>query len=97
LDALEVDIGMLWSLDPTRELLRHSVTKFRSSTENLESFVKKTQSLHFACGESLPGRVWKEGGPVWHTDIAAEPNLRRREPATRSQLRSALAFPIQSP
>src|SRR6266702_905401 len=96
LDALEVDIGMLWVVDPKRELLQHSLTNLRTSTPALKSFMEESRRLSFAPGDSLPGRVWRERSPAWLADFAQEPSFTRRRLAGKAGLRSALVFPIQS-
>jgi len=96
LDALEVDIGTLWVVDPKRELLQHSLTNLRTSTPALKSFMEESRRLSFAPGESLPGRVWRERSPAWLADFAQEQSFTRRSLAGKAGLRSALVFPIQN-
>jgi len=96
LDALEVDIGTLWVVDPKRELLQHGLTNLRTSTPALKSFMEASRRLSFAPGESLPGRVWRERSPAWLADFAQEQSFTRRRLAGKAGLRSALVFPIQN-
>src|SRR6266581_3137076 len=96
LDALEVDIGTLWVVDPKRELLQHGLTNLRTSTPALKSFMEESRRLSFAPGESLPGRVWRERSPAWLADFAQEQSFTRRRLAGKAGLRSALVFPLQN-
>src|SRR5437899_1162490 len=88
LDALEVDIGTLWIVDPKREVLHHAVTNLRAPTAPLKLFLEEGRRLSFAPGQSLPGRVWKERTLAWLTDLGADQNFARRGAAAKADLRS---------
>lgn len=96
LDALEVDIGTFWILDPKRNVLDHLVTKLASVAGPLRVFMEEGRRLSFSEGESLPGRVWRERNPIWLTELAQEQHFSRRSLAARVGLQSGLVFPIQS-
>jgi diguanylate cyclase (GGDEF)-like protein len=45
--------------------------------------------------EGFLGRTWQNGEPVWFADLALETAFKRRDAATRLNLRSAFAFPVR--
>ncbi len=96
LESLEVEIGVLWLTDAGRQLLQPFEVSLRIPSEPLLAFLEQTRRLSFAFGVSLPGRVWKEGRAVWVTEVSEESWFERAELASETQLRSAIAFPIQS-
>jgi len=48
----------------------------------------------FALGVGLPGRVWRDRGPAWITDVAADENLPRQGVLRALQMRSGIGFPL---
>lgn len=48
------------------------------------------------CGADLPGRVVRDGRPIWLRDLSQEPDFPRAEAAIESGFRSAFAFPVMA-
>ncbi len=96
IESLEVDVGTLWVLDPVPALLRASAVRLASESGAAQSFLEASHLITFTIGTGLPGRAWKQGTPLWVSDLIADANFLRREAAAKSGLRSALAFPIRS-
>ncbi len=96
LDALEVDLGALWVVEPHQQVLEPSVMELRSGSQPLQSFLEESRRLRLPLGVSLPGRVWQERRALWVRDLGEDTNFLRRDPAARTGLQSAVAFPIQS-
>lgn len=68
----------------------------RSSHERFDEFHLVSQQSRYARGQSLPGRVYADGAPLWVNDQAELLALmpRRAEAARRSGLRSAAVLPV---
>ena len=60
---------------------------------SLEEFVAASRSLEIRRGEGLPGRAWAAGEPVWWSDLAASPTL-RREAAHATGIVTGFAVPL---
>jgi GAF domain-containing protein len=48
----------------------------------------------FLAGTGIPGRVWRDRGPVWIADVAADTNLPRQKLLLSAHIRSGLGFPV---
>jgi PAS domain S-box-containing protein len=62
--------------------------------EALQRFHAACESITFAPGEGLPGRVWQSGQPLWVPDIGVFPNFCRTELAPEVGLRTAVVIPV---
>jgi PAS domain S-box-containing protein len=87
------DLGAIWQVDPNGSSLRCAEIWHRPEAE-LAELARATLELELDCDESLPGRVWRAGAPVFLPDVAREPHYLRREAVLRAGLQCALAFPI---
>ena len=94
-DNLGWDLGAIWTLDPSHQVLR-CLNVWHSPHLNLDAFRQESQSITFARGVGLPGRVWKSGKPSWITDVVSDPNFPRAAAAAREGLHSGFAFPVKS-
>ena len=63
------------------------------SASHVDENLTLSRRTTFGLGEGLPGRVWKDGQPVWVSDYVAAA-LPRSNVAATTGLRSAFAFPI---
>ena len=90
------DVGLLWTVDQTKESLRcahgwqHPFFEAHGRT-----FVQESQSRTFARGVGLPGRVWAGSEAVWIADVAQDRNFPRESAAAEVGLHGAFGFPIQ--
>lgn len=94
-DNLGWDLGAIWTLDSSQQVLR-CLNVWHSPHLNLDAFRQESQSLTFARGVGLPGRVWKSGEPIWITDVVSDPNFPRAAAAAQEGLHSGFAFPMKS-
>jgi len=86
--------GAAWLVDAEQKQLR-CTELWQAADLKAESFIKATRDSKFTLGEGLPGRVWATGLPFWITDLSADKNFPRAEPAAAGGLRSAFAFPVK--
>jgi signal transduction protein with GAF and PtsI domain len=89
------DLGAIWTLDPSQQVLR-CINIWHSPHVNLTAFLQASQDITFARGVGLPGRVWKSGEPFWITDVVSDPNFPRASAAALEGLHAGFAFPIKS-
>ncbi len=94
-DNLGWDLGAIWTLDSSQQVLR-CLNVWHSPHLNLDAFRQESQSITFARGVGLPGRVWKSGEPIWITDVVSDPNFPRADAAAQEGLHSGFAFPMKS-
>lgn len=94
-DNLGWDLGAIWTPDSSQQVLR-CLNVWHSPHLNLDAFRQESQSLTFARGVGLPGRVWKSGEPIWITDVVSDPNFPRAAAAAQEGLHSGFAFPMKS-
>lgn len=89
------DLGALWTIDPSQQVLR-CLNIWHSPHLNLNAFQQASQNITFARGVGLPGRVWKSGEPSWITDVVSDPNFPRASAAAHEGLHAGFAFPVKS-
>ncbi len=93
-ENLDWEYGALWTVDERAEVLRCQETWAKPGA-GIGEFEQYVRQKLLARGESLPGRVWETGDPVWLLDAATTPYLLRAAIAVRVGLRSAFAIPIK--
>jgi len=89
------DLGALWQLDPSQNVLR-CIKVWYSPHLHLELFEQTSKDITFSRGTGLPGRVWKSGEPTWITDVAVDQNFPRAAIANQEGLHAGVGFPIKS-
>ncbi len=92
--SLGWQVGALWTLDEHSQTLRCSET-WQDPAADMHEFVAQTRQGSFARGESLPGRVWAEGQPVWIPDVVKDQGFLRAPVAGKADLHGAFGFPIR--
>ena len=93
--AMKARVGALWLLDdPEADLLR-CANFWRADELPDPLFEEMTRHMTFGPGLGLPGHVLLDGCTRM-VDLSTDMTLPRREAAYRCDLRSAIAFPIQS-
>lgn len=92
-EALEWDVGALWTLDDGENTLR-CVDFWHAAGVAVPRFEDVTRSFRFPPGVGLPGRVWQLGQPAWIADVVADPNFPRAAAAEADGLHGAFSFPI---
>jgi phosphoserine phosphatase RsbU/P len=94
-EALGWGAGIVWLVDPNRELLRPAAVWLDRSAEPAERFREETERMVFARGERLPGRVWADGEAHWISEIPADEQHPKVRPLLDAGFRSVLVFPIR--
>ena len=89
------DYGEIWVPNANEDVLQFEVAWHREN-QDLDRFRCFSESLRFAPGLGLPGRVWQDKQSKWLQDItiAPEEEFVRCEIAKKSNLKSALGIPI---
>jgi PAS domain S-box-containing protein len=59
-------------------------------------FLEDTRRRTFRPGESLPGRAWQEGAPIWARDVRADRRYVRRSEAIAAGLAAAVFQPLRA-
>lgn len=62
--------------------------------ERYREFMTLSETMSFAPGEGLPGRVAKSGQPAWIEDLSEDGNLSRVSIMAKFGLRSGMASPV---
>ena len=92
-ESLNWELGMFWSMDEQRQVLRF-VDLWHAPHVEAPEFVDDSRGRIFQRGEGLIGRVWATGKPIWIPDVVADPNFRRAPMAARVGLHGGFAFPV---
>jgi GAF domain-containing protein len=92
-ENLGCDWGELWRVDPAANVLRCTQI-WHPGTKPVSEMERVTRAATFSRGEGIAGTVWRQGKPVWITDVLRHPDLRRAPAVARYGLRAAFAFPI---
>jgi PAS domain S-box-containing protein len=89
------DYGEIWLPNAKEDVLQFEVAWHREN-KDLDRFRSFSQTLRFAPGLGLPGRVWQDKRSKWLQDItiAPEEEFVRRELAKKCNLKSALGVPV---
>ncbi|WP_342243403.1 putative bifunctional diguanylate cyclase/phosphodiesterase [Pseudomonas sp. OTU5201] len=74
--------------------LRSAAIWHFADEQHFRDFRQVTESLEFAPGYGLPGRVLSSGEPAWISDISQTPDFCRLYAAGQAGLRAAAAFPV---
>jgi signal transduction histidine kinase len=96
LESLDMDLGVLWVVDPQPPLLKPFALDLRVHSPSLNAFLEASRRMAFPPGSSLAGRVWQQRRAAWVTDLAQDKGYLQRDQAGQAGLQSAAAFPIQS-
>jgi PAS domain S-box-containing protein len=92
---LGFEAGGMWVPDEGAGVLRW-VHGWHAPGVEADEFEAASRSAVFRPGEGLPGRVWRDGGPAWVTDLAADGNFPRSAPARAAGLHTGVCFPVAS-
>ncbi len=88
------DYGEIWVPNANEDVLQFEVAWHRES-EDLDRFRCFSESLRFAPGLGLPGRVWQTKQSKWLQDITIAPEeFVRCEIAKKFHIKSALGIPV---
>jgi PAS domain S-box-containing protein len=85
--------GAFWTTDLQGQRLS-CLESWHDSTINGSEFLKASRELPITRDNSLPGRVWTLGQPLWLPDVAKESWSVRAPFALKADLHSAIALPV---
>ena len=93
--SLGWDIGEAWIPVVDGKFLKYSSTWY-GRENSFEEFRRHSETVTFAFGDGLPGRVWQSQQPEWIEDISATDDRRfpRREIAVKLGLKIGFAVPV---
>lgn len=87
-------VGQVYLPDAGRGTLIAAGIWHLEAPERFHEFRTAVESMSFAPGVGLPGRVWSAGEPVWLPNLEHEENFPRKDLCARVGLNSAFGFPI---
>ncbi len=94
-EATGWDFGEVWLPNEGNSALEYCGVYYYGSKEVLKGFAEGSETMSFAPGKGLPGRVWKSRKPEWIRDVAINGSgFLRSESALRAGLKSGFAVPI---
>ncbi len=86
------EAGIYWTPDGAGELRMEAI--WLASGLSIPAFEQVCREVTFAPGVGLPGRVWRDGRPLFIADFATDPDLPRTEAAAEAGLRTAVGLPL---
>jgi PAS domain S-box-containing protein len=92
-ESLGWDLGALWRVDPTTQVLSCVESWCTAGAEAAQSAAVMRKSV-FRRGSGLPGRVWDTRSPEFIPDAGQDVAFRRIGLGARRGTRAAIAFPI---
>ncbi|WP_349262701.1 PAS domain S-box protein [Allocoleopsis sp.] len=92
-ESLGWDVGELWSVDASANVLRRVETWHRQSVD-VSEFEAVSREMTFAPGVGLPGLVWESAEPTWIVNVVEDGNFLRTSIAAKVGLHAAFGFPI---
>jgi PAS domain S-box-containing protein len=87
------DLAIQWDVDPRDEKL-HFNTAW-GAPGSAEILMHESVGTTFAMGEELPGRAWRDGQPVWISDLTSQPSSIRGRSALRREMVAGWATPVR--
>ncbi|WP_442940619.1 PAS domain S-box protein [Nostoc sp.] len=89
------DFGEAWIPNEDNTVLEHSLGWY-GEQDNLEEFCRQSQTIKFALGVGLPGRVWQSQEAEWIEDVCqvTEPVFLRSQQAAKVGLKASFGVPI---
>jgi PAS domain S-box-containing protein len=88
------DLAVKWEVNVEEKGLEFCAA-WGAPGQRTEALIQESMGLRLASGVDLPGRVWKEGRPVWITDLASSPLTPRTQSALRNEMVSGWAMPVR--
>ena len=88
------DVALKWEVNVEEERLEFS-SAWGAPGRRGEALIQESMGLKLARGVELPGRVWKEGRPVWVTELASLPATARVQCALHREMVSGWAVPVR--
>jgi PAS domain S-box-containing protein len=86
-------LGQVWIVNPNNDHLDCS-TAWYATSDGLEPFRSRSESLTFERSVGLPGTAWATAQPVWMRDVRSAPNVVRAQFAREVGLGAGMAVPV---
>jgi PAS domain S-box-containing protein len=94
-EGLNWDLGELWIVDPTLNVLRYTASWASPLIRNA-GFEHRSQEVTFAPGKGLAGRVWSLKEAIWMANVLEDKQFYRGTIAAQAGLKAAFGVPILS-
>jgi GAF domain-containing protein len=94
-EALGWDVAVLWLPEQGTRMLR-CASFWKRPEHTFPAYAAATQTIPFATGIGLPGRVLAAREPMWIPDVGKDNNFPRGPSAREDGLHAAFGFPILS-
>jgi len=88
------DAGIKWEVNHEEHRLEFA-TAWGAPGRRSEALIQESMGLTFAKGADMPGRAWRDGRPVWITNLASGPACRRTQSALAHEMVSGWAVPVR--
>ncbi len=85
--------GEAWIPSPDGRCLNFAQAWYNSD-EDLEGFVKQSETFTFLPGVGMPGRVWASGKPEWRHDATVDGNFPRAKICAEYDFKAAMSVPV---
>lgn len=95
-EQLDWQAGGFWSYEPAGNELR-CADFWNAAGIDTTALQQANANRTFHLGEGLPGVVWAESAPRWIRDVRVDPAFTRATLVGSAGLRSAVAFPVETP
>jgi len=89
------ELGIEWLVN-TEQMHLEFGTAWGVPGQRAEELIQRSMGLALAQGSGLPERAWKEGRPVWLTDLAEAPPSSRAAEALDHEIVSGWAVPVRT-
>jgi PAS domain S-box-containing protein len=88
------DVALKWEVNAEENRLEFS-TAWGTPGKRSEELIQESMGLTMPLGDDLPGRVWREGRPIWVKNLAAMPSSPRILLALHHDMVSGWAVPVR--
>jgi PAS domain S-box-containing protein len=88
------DAAIKWKLNDRQDGLEFSIA-WGYPGRRAETLIRESMGVTVPCGADLAGRAWREGRPIWHSDLADLPASPRVQSALRQDMVSGWAVPVR--
>jgi PAS domain S-box-containing protein len=88
------DVALKWEVNAEENRLEFA-TAWGAPGRRAEALIQESMGLTMALGDDLPGRVWRDGRPVWVNNLAAMPPSPRILSAMHHEMVSGWAVPVR--
>ena len=86
-------VGHVYLIDGEGRILPTKIWHSENK-EKFRNFIEITEGAAFKKGEGLPGRVLRDGVPLWIEDVTIDSNFPRAKQAKDLGVKGAFAFPV---